>query len=247
MTWDSVSSSLPYVLFNLSITNIIIGRLLFLDQTLEGMIQRFEDEYPETRLQPFDAASSHSTSSVPSTSPPTSTVPTLDNSITDITNPESDEDEPMTLRSRHNSDVSLASRHMSQEEGRLHRFGHRVRTGLLNPSRPSSSHDDSQQAFISGTMDDHGLPEHLRSLREYFSNFSGEEMRHMIEGVGWEKAFDSVVENAEELKGLERNDPAGFKMFRESQIAALKNRNPDILGPGEHASRKSEDDFAIED
>ncbi|CAO2651904.1 Nn.00g001870.m01.CDS01 [Neocucurbitaria sp. VM-36] len=223
-------------------------RLLFLDQTLEGMIQRFEDEYPETRLQPFDAASSHSTSSVPSTSPPTSTVPTLDNSITDITNPESDEDEPMTLRSRHNSDVSLASRHMSQEEGRLHRFGHRVRTGLLNPSRPSSSHDDSQQALISGTMDDHGLPEHLRSLREYFSNFSGEEMRHMIEGVGWEKAVDSVIENAEELKGLEKNDPAGFKMFRESQIAALKNRNPDILGPGEHASRKSVDnDFAIED
>ena len=96
-------------------------------------------------------------------------------------------------------------------------------------------------------MDDHGLPEHLRSLREYFSNFSGDEMRHMIEGVGWEKAFDSVVENAEELKELEKDDPVAFKVFRESQIAALKNRNPDIFGPGEHASKKSGDDFAIED
>lgn len=223
--------------------NIETGRLLFLDQTLQGMIQRFEDEYPETRLQPSDAASTHS--SAPSTSPPTSAVPTLDNSVTDITNPESDEDEPLIIRSRHNSDVSLASRHMSQEEGRLHRFGHRVRTGLLNPSRPSSSHDD--QAFISGTMDDVGLPEHLRSLREYFSNFSGDEMRHMIEGVGWEKAFDSVIENAEELKKLERDDPEGFKLFKETQIAALKNRNPDLLGPDEHGARKSEDDFAVED
>lgn len=210
------------------------------------MIQRFEDEYPETRLQVSDTTSTHS--SVPSSSPPISTVPTLDNSITDITNPESDDDEPRTLRSRHNSDVSLASRHMSLEEGRLHRFGHRVRTGLLNPSRPSSSHDDSQQALLSGTMDDHGLPEHLRSLREYFSNYSGEEMRHMIEGKGWEQAFYSVVENAEELKNLERDDPVAFKTFRESQIAALKNRNPDIFGPGELGPRKSvEDDFAIED
>lgn len=158
----------------------------------------------------------------------------MDNSVADINNAESDEDEPRVLRSRHNSDVSLASRNMSLEEGRLHRFGHRVRTGLLNPSRPSSSHEES---FNTGTMDDHGLPEHLRSLREYFSNYSGDEMRHMIEGVGWEKAFDSVVENAEELKNLEKEDPAGFKQFRESQIAALKNRNPDIFAPGEMGPR----------
>ncbi|OAL44650.1 RNI-like protein [Pyrenochaeta sp. DS3sAY3a] len=220
-------------------------RLLFLDQTLQGMIQRFEDEYPETRLQPSDSISTHSSSSIPSTSPPTSSLPTLDNSMADIANPESDEDEPLTLRSRHNSDVSLASRSMSLEEGRLHRFGHRVRTGLLNPSRPSSSH--SEQALISGSMDDHGLPEHLRSLREYFSNFSGDEMKHMIEGVGWEQAFDSVVENAEELRNLEREDPVAFKVFRESQIAALKNRNPDIFGPGEASQKKHGDDFAVED
>lgn len=227
------------------------GRLLFLDETLRGMIQRFEDEYPETRLQPSDNVSIHSSvESVPSSSPPASTVPTLDNSVIDITAQDSDEEEAPMLRSRHNSDVSLASRHMSQEEGRLHRFGHRVRTGLLNPSRPSSSHenrDEPNPAFISGSMDDQGLPEHLRSLRMYFQNMSGDEMRQMIEGVGWEKAFDSVVENAEELRNLEREDPAAFKVFRESQIAALKNRNPDIFGPGEAQERKSGDDFAIED
>lgn len=214
------------------------------------MIQRFEDEYPETRLQPSDTTSTNS--SVPSSSPPASTVPTMDNSVADMTGAESDEEEPRYIRSRHNSDVSLASRHMSQEEGRLHRFGHRVRTGLLNPSRPTSSHGDEhshEHAFISGTMDDHGLPEHLLSLRQYFSNYSGDEMKHMIEGAGWEKAFDQVVENAEELKNLEKEDPSGFMRFREAQIAALKNRNPDLVAPGETegAHMKRGDDFAVED
>jgi len=228
------------------------GRLLFLDQTLQGMIQRFEDEYPETRLHPSDTAST--SSSIPSTSPPISNVPTLDNSIsTDVTAPESDEDEPSTLRSRHNSDVSLASRHMSLEEGRLHRFGHRVRTGLLNPSRPTTPDvSENHASFISGTADDQGLPEHIRSLREYFQNYSGDDMRHMIEGKGWEQAFDSVVENAEELRNLEKEDPQQFKIFRESQIAALKNRNPDIFAPGEKDGKMNGDggggdDFAVED
>jgi hypothetical protein len=216
------------------------------------MIQRFEDEYPETRLHPSDTASTHSSintaGSQPSSSPPISTVPTLDNSITDITSQVDSDDDERPVLSRHNSDVSLASRHMSEEEGRLHRFGHRVRTGLFNPSRPTSSHDEdgNHPAFISGSMDDHGLPEHLRSLRMYFQQYSGDEMRNLIEGMGWEKAFDSITENAEELRNLERDDPAAFKIFKESQIAALKNRNPDVFGPGEVHQRRS-DDFAIEE
>lgn len=216
------------------------------------MIQRFEDEYPETRLRPTSEVESMNSSN-PSSSLPASTVPTLDNSITDITAVESDEEEPHFLRSRHNSDVSLASRHMSQEEGRLHRFGHRVRTGLLNPSRPSTSDGDEStppNAFISGTMDDCGLPQHLVSLRHSFMALTGDEMRQKVEGLGWEKAFDSVVENAEELSKLEKEDPAAFKTFRESQIAALKNRNPDIHAPGESTDcNKSADadDCAVED
>jgi hypothetical protein len=204
------------------------------------MIQRFEDEYPETRLQPSSSASTHS--SLLSSSPPASSIPTLTDSYMDATTHESDEDEPRLLRSRHNSDVSLASRSMAIEEGALHRFGHRVRTGLLNPSRPTSP--SAEHTFISGTMDDHGLPEHLRALREYFMTMSGEELRARIKGLGWEKAFDSVVENAEELKTLELEDPVAFKQFRESQIAALKNRNPDICP--EEPRRRSEDDCAVE-
>lgn len=212
------------------------------------MIQRFEDEYPETRLQTTDAASSHS--SIPSTSPPVSSVPTVSTHHTEVFgNPESDEDEPKALRSRHNSDVSLASRALSLEEGRLHRLGHRVRTELINASRPSSSHSD--QANISGTMDVHDLPEHLIALKEKFLTYSGEEIRQMTESVGWEKAFDHIVDNAEQLKQLREEDPEEFEKFRLTQIAALKNRNPEVHGPDEKKANgilvDSKDECAVED
>ncbi|KAF2470132.1 RNI-like protein [Lindgomyces ingoldianus] len=217
-------------------------KLLFLDQTLQGMIQRFEDEYPETRLQSTDAASVHS--STPSTSPPTSTVPTLSTSITNA-GQESDDDEPKALRSRHNSDVSLASRALSLEEGRLHRLGHRVRTEILNASRPPTPHSD--QANLSGSLDHHELPDHLLALREKFQNYSGEELRAMTEDMGWEQAFDEIIANAEELRILERESPEEFRRFRESQIAALKNRDPEINGKGEEGKKDGGDDYAIEE
>jgi len=224
------------------------------------MIQRFEDEYPETRLQPTDTASTHSSGSVPSTSPPNSSAPTLSSPTIEQGSHESDDndDEPRTLRSRHNSDVSLASRALSLEEGRLHRLGHRVRTELINPSRPISSHSD---ANISGTLDDHNLPEHLIALRAQFANYSGSELRAMTEGVGWEAAFDHIIDNAEQLKKLEKENPEEFLHFKQSQIAALKNRNPEIhpeinteRTSGERTSEESKsdergdgDDCAIED
>lgn len=199
------------------------------------MIQRFEDEYPETRLQPTDALSTHSSN--PSDSPPASTVLTLSTSITDAGAQDSDEDEPKTLRSRHNSDVSLASRAQTLEEGRVHRFGHRVRTELLDPARLPSSEPPT-----SGTDDELNLPQHLQALREYFMKYSGEELKKMTDGLGWDKAFDRIVENAEELKRLERENPEEFTKFRESQIAALKNRNPQVV-----FDEQERDDFAVED
>ncbi|CAI6332413.1 unnamed protein product [Periconia digitata] len=207
-------------------------RLFLLDQTLQGIIQRFEDEYPETRVQPnssSDAASTHSSN--PSTSPPASTVPTISTAVTEG-GPDSDEEESGKLvRSRHNSDVNLASRAQALEEGRVHRVGHRLRTELFNPSRPSSSH--SQQANLSGSMDNHDLPEHMIALRQNLYRYSGEEIKAMSNGAGWDSVFDQIAENAKELKALEHDHPEEFARFRETQIAALKNRNLEIL-PGQH-------------
>jgi len=156
----------------------------------------------------------------------------------------SDDDEPKLVRSRHNSDVSLASRALSLEEGRLHRLGHRFRTEILNASRPTSSHTD--QANVSGTMDDHNLPSHVVALRHKFQNYSGEELREMTESMGWEKAFDHIVDNAEQLKAMEREDPEEFAKFRESQIKALMERNLEIYPPAETKNDRK-DDIAVED
>jgi len=158
--------------------------------------------------------------------------------MTDYGGQDSDEDEPKALRSRHNSDVSLASRAQTLEEGRLHRLGHRVRTEIFNPSRPSSpAHDPI------GSDGYDNLPNHLLALREYFYKYSGDDLKEMTEGVGWEKAFENIVENAGELKRLERENPEEFAKFRESQISALKNRNPQVV----FEVKDRGDDFAVED
>ncbi|PVI04741.1 RNI-like protein, partial [Periconia macrospinosa] len=239
-------------------------RLFMLDQTLQGIIQRFEDEYPETRLQPLtsDAASTHSSN--PSTSPPASTVPTLSTTVIEGTPDSDEEDSSKLVRSRHNSDVNLASRAQALEEGRVHRVGHRLRTELFKPTRPSSS--QSGQANLSGSMDNHDLPEHMVALRQYFYKYSGEELREMSKGAGWDSVFDQIAENAKELKALEHENPEEFARFRETQITALKNRNLSLggevsaaAGAGaangganggnhlQHVKHSGDDDFAVED
>jgi len=202
-------------------TNNSSGRLLFLDQTLQGMIQRFEDEYPECRLQPSetvtaDNASTHS-STPSSTSPPTLTI-----SVSEPPQPDSDEDEQPMLRSRHNSDVSLASRALSLEEGRIHRLGQRVRHEILNSSCPTSSsgpRPDPHNALES----EQELPNHLQALCDKLYNLTGEEMRATIENDGWEETLQRIGQSAEELERLEKEAPEEFKCFREAQMAAIAN------------------------
>ncbi|KAF2262844.1 RNI-like protein [Lojkania enalia] len=198
-------------------------RLLFLDQTLQGMIQRFEDEYPETRLNGPETSSVHS--SAPSTSPPASSIPTT-STLTEHPANESDDDEPKSIRSRHNSDVSLASRALSLEEGRLHRLGQRVRTEILNASRPSSSQSNQENLSGSstGSLTADAKPDAILDFNAKWKDKSGEELRSMAEKVGIEKAFDAVIENVEELKNLAERDGEDFRAWKEAQITTLRNK-----------------------
>jgi hypothetical protein len=131
------------------------GRLLFLDNTLRRMIERFEDEYPECRLPASeaeghvnmsastDAIVSGSSSSISTSSPARSySTATHPHSIGQSTmtsafdaDSSDDEDdvspEPSLTRSRHASDVSLASKALSIEEGRVHRIGQNLKRDIL--------------------------------------------------------------------------------------------------------------------
>ncbi|KAH9214407.1 hypothetical protein DL95DRAFT_300687 [Leptodontidium sp. 2 PMI_412] len=201
-------------------------RLQFLDQTLEGMIKRFEDEYPETRL-PSAIAS-------PPLPSPTEieAALTLSRNDTNTSDPEptpfdegdpahgsEDEDQPETIRpmlSRHNSDVSLASRALNQEEGRMHRFGQQFRREILKPEQADHVH---------GTTGLEDQPRHLQLLRAMVEGLGGEEIQDRINDQGPDAVIEELSNEASVLRErLMEQDPEGWEKFRESQEAAARNQ-----------------------
>ncbi|KAI9715347.1 MAG: hypothetical protein M1812_005992 [Candelaria pacifica] len=190
-------------------------RLLFLDSTLERMILRFEDEYPECRLTPPANQTldpySPDVPSPPSSYENTSILSnTLDNqfsdtstTFTDATSPTSEsptEIHPPLMRT--DSDVSLASRAYTQEEGRMHRFGQQLRRDLLKPQFLDHAH---------GTTGNEGPePEHLQVLRSRYSDMDGDVIRKKIENEGMENVLREIGASAEELELLQKEDPRAF-------------------------------------
>ncbi|KAH6683426.1 hypothetical protein B0J14DRAFT_674028 [Halenospora varia] len=201
-------------------------RLLFLDQTLEGMINRFEDEYPETREKPLEP---------PVTTPPAldtqaSPTPSIDLSASHdgqgledepvIVEPPMSDDEGDVLRpvlSRHNSDVSLASRALNEEEGRMHRFGQQFRRDILK--------SDIDDPHPNTTVAHEQQPKHLQLLRALVDEWGGDEIRNKIEAHGHGAVLDEIGKEASVLKReLMEKDPEAWRTFVESQEAAQKNR-----------------------
>ncbi|KAH7351301.1 hypothetical protein BKA65DRAFT_605732 [Rhexocercosporidium sp. MPI-PUGE-AT-0058] len=204
-------------------------RLQFLDQTLEGMIKRFEDEYPETRLP-----STVTSPPVPEFPSPTEieAALSLSRNDTNTSDPEptpfeegdhapvsEDEEQPDTTRpilSRHNSDVSLASRALAQEEGRMHRFGQQFRRDILKPE---------QADHIHGTTGLEDQPRHLQLLRAMVDDLGGEEIKDRINDQGADSVLDELSNEASVLRQrLMEQDPEGWEKFRESQEAAARNQ-----------------------
>ncbi|KAK3077485.1 hypothetical protein LTS18_010141 [Coniosporium uncinatum] len=205
----------------------LLERLIFLDDTLKGMIARFEDEYPECRLtheQPSELSltDNESTSSSPSNSlfSNRSHLPTDPSSTTDVDSTrmvESDEEfeKRPRLHSRQASDVSLASRALSQEEGRMHRLGQRVRREVLRPQTEDYAHGT--------TGNEEPEPSHISALRQKLEALSGTEFKDKVHREGLEETFRSIKLNEDELRRLEKEDPEEFRAFRDAQLAAQAN------------------------
>lgn len=195
-------------------------RLEFLDSTLERMIQRFENEYPETRL----TSSLHTTacqsallansSNVSHHSPTESCIDTAETVDADV---ESESEDTIRIpMQRHGSDVSLASR-QAQEEGRMHKFGQRMRRDILRPETLDYAH---------GTTGHEIEASHLKALRSRLESLKGEEIRHKLHTLGPDAIFEAIGTTAEELKALEKDDS------ERAQLAAplkLDKKSPDAL------------------
>lgn len=200
-------------------------RLEFLDSTLERMIQRFENEYPETRLasplhttacqssllanQSFSNASHHSP-----TEPSIDTVETADADV------ESESEEKIRVpMQRHGSDVSLASR-QDQEEGRMHKLGQRMRRDILRSETLDYAH---------GTTGEEIEPSHLKALRSRLENLKGEEIRHKLHTLGPDAIFEAIGATADELRALEEDDPKEFKRARMAARSNMEKKLPVTL------------------
>ncbi|KAK4889092.1 Microtubules assembly and stabilization protein [Elasticomyces elasticus] len=194
-------------------------RLLFLDQTLESMVSRFEEEYPETRLSSAGSAAlgapsypSRGSSMAPSDG---KTDLSINTQLTEFTSTSVSDDEddldqairPPSAISRHGSEVGLASRALSLEEGRLHRLGQHLRREVIDSPATMTAPET----------------ERIKRLGEKLEAISGAELKNVVENEGWESILRRVGGNYDDLRALQEQDPEGFEQFKESQRLARMN------------------------
>ncbi|PIG86760.1 cell wall biogenesis protein Mhp1 [Aspergillus arachidicola] len=212
-------------------------RLQFLDFTLHRMIQRFEDEYPETRIIPQpvfatapDSSSQNSGDDV-NGGATFGTQPTTDQGDECAIDDE-DADQYALGLSRASSMTSLHSRAMTSEEGHVHRLGQNLRRDFLNPSFNQGDDDSSL------TLDD----AHIAALREKLERLQGEQEHSHFDGVGADKTFEQLGTTVEELWATHKQDAETFEKFKQSQIAAQINSGKRISSSGNGAGGQNRQD-----
>lgn len=184
------------------------------------MINRFEAEYPETRIPSTtmsppasDIAQEIAPSDVPDHvrhGPSTGPAPP-DQPLSD------DEDAIRPVLSRHNSDVSIASRVLDVEEGHMHRFGQKLRRDIAKSDLEPGSHSADNQEE---------QPGHLDLLRAMINGLAGEEIRSRIQQVGHDAVLNGPGKEAAMLRQqLKEQDPDAWQKFVDSQKAAERNLN----------------------
>lgn len=184
--------------------------------TLQKMIQRFEEQYPETRVvtQPAPSATQESGSQYSGDDLTSSAIisgrRTVDN---DTAIDDEDTDQYAVRLSRSSSVTSLHSRAMTSEEGQVHRLGQNLRRDFLNPSL------DQEEDDLSHGNDD----SHITALREKLDRLHEDQTRSEFESVDPDKAFEELGSTVDELWAIQRQDSEAFERFKQSQIAAQIN------------------------
>ncbi len=186
-----------------------LRKLTFLDETLQGIINRFEDEYPDTRepaeLSQADpkrgsSASAESANGVTAAEEPA------------VSDGEDDGEIHAPRLSRSNSTLSKV---LAEEEGRVHRAGHRFRVGMVS---------QMQMRDLVASIDDIGAdPRHVRMLTELAEDVGGDFWQE-VQAKGVIQAYKDNRETL--LTTMKASDPDGaqWERFVESQKKALANR-----------------------
>lgn len=190
---------------------------MYLDQTLERTIKRFEDEYPESKPKQSAALGGLSVNSRTS-----SYLEDTSSQLSRLVSKEDRPEEPVTEEShltRSGSNASLAAKALAQEEGRMHRFGQGMRRELLKPT-------GTDDALHGTSVNDAAESPHLTAFRNNLESFSGENIREAVEQRGVDNVIKELGINAQELANLERDDPEAFAKLKNAQMAAEVNSRP---------------------
>ncbi|KAL2146244.1 hypothetical protein VTI28DRAFT_4823 [Corynascus sepedonium] len=213
-------------------------RLMFLSNTLNGIIKRFEDEFPDTRLsESIDSAieipdkEEDDDEEDKATPPPDVEDPTKSAAAAMASGggAASDEDEPATAirspcLSRSNSALSLNSKALADEEGRVLRAGHKFRAGVASPEDLSGPPRSEHYALLTSGVEMVGAdPNHARLLHELLEEELGDDeaLRAEVREKGVVAVFKE--RRREILNRLREADPVHWDRFVESQEMARAN------------------------
>ncbi|KAL8781960.1 MAG: hypothetical protein Q9213_005768 [Squamulea squamosa] len=172
-------------------------RLQYLDVTLDRIIQQFENKYPETRIKTTPFGENIKSKHTSADTTPFTTPPEDDEAVSPTAADEDDLDSSTALKpalTRRPSDHSLAIR-QDAEEGRMHRFGQRVRREMLPPDTLDYAH---------GTTGEENEPEHIRELRNKLEALDGEEIQRRVKEIGPEEVIREIGATKGELLELEK-------------------------------------------
>ena len=199
------------------------------------MIQRFEDEYPETRIAPV---------TVPETSSQNSGddgshlgAPGLNqfngNNVDNETAIDDEDTDNYGIRlSRSSSVTSLHARAMTSEEGHVHRLGQNLRRDFLGPSIDQTDDDDPSNLDYS----------YINALREKLDRLYEEQEQEQERSRLADKTFEELGSTVEDLWTTRRQDTEAYNKFKQSQIAAQINSGRRSR-PGTAKQDESERDF----
>lgn len=197
---------------HISLTNMDLDRLLFLDQTLLEIISRFEDEFPETRQGTVPLMAPHYAPQAPPQRGGSFSSAEADPVFTDPEDGETELRSP--ARSRSNSIMSHTSKALAEEEGRALRVGHKFRRGFIQ------AHYD----LLTGAESEIGNdPDHERLIEHMLEDLGvdAEDIRKKVEEKGAIRTFQE--ERNEILKRMRDKDPVQWDRFIEAQEKTRAN------------------------
>lgn len=194
-----------------------------MDNTLQGIIKRFEDEFPDTREAADSAIVMSSSLEDASEKQLSGSLSSVEDNMlhkldttSAISDGEDEADAENRIRSpalaRTNSMLSLSSKALANEEGRVLRAGHKFRAGFVKPEH---------YALLSGIELVGRDPNHVRMLHELLDELNDDGLRKEVEEKGVVKLFQE--RKGEIIRRLREADPVHWDRFVESQVMARKN------------------------